>query len=56
MAKEVEKDNKIVYQCKVCGFHYRDKETAERCHEWCKKHKSCNLGIIKNAEDIKKPI
>lgn len=38
-----------VYQCPECGFHYRDKETAEKCEAWCKQYKSCNLEIVKLA-------
>ena len=38
-----------LYQCEEYGFKYADKEWAEKCQAWCKKHKSCNLEIIKNA-------
>jgi len=37
------------YQCKICKLYYKDKETAKKCYNWCKEHKSCNLEIIKNA-------
>ncbi|MEK7663943.1 MAG: nucleotide exchange factor GrpE [Patescibacteria group bacterium] len=40
-----------LYQCKECGFHYREKEMAEKCEMWCKEHKTCNVGIIKHAEE-----
>ena len=37
------------YQCKECGFRYKDKEWAEQCAAWCEKHHSCNLEIIQHA-------
>lgn len=37
------------YQCPVCGFHYREKETALRCEAWCRTHKSCSMEITKMA-------
>ena len=39
----------IFYQCPVCKLWYKDKKWAEKCKTWCKKHKSCNLEIIKHA-------
>ncbi|MBT4824119.1 hypothetical protein HN695_00540 [Candidatus Woesearchaeota archaeon] len=38
-----------IYQCKECNFKYENKEIAEKCEAWCRKHKSCNLEIIKFA-------
>ena len=35
------------YYCEKCGLAYIDKKKAFECDEWCKKHKSCNLEIIK---------
>ncbi len=43
------KDNQTLYQCEACGFHYFDKETAEKCEAWCREQNSCNLEIIKEA-------
>ena len=37
------------YKCQECGFHYLDKKNVEKCAEWCRKHNSCNLEIIKKA-------
>lgn len=37
-------------QCPECGLKYQKKEWADKCEAWCKKHKSCNLDIIKHAE------
>lgn len=41
------------YQCPACGFHYRDKTTADKCEVWCKSHKSCNIEITAYAEENK---
>jgi hypothetical protein len=38
-----------LYECKECGMKYNDKELARKCETWCKKHKSCNLEIIKHS-------
>jgi hypothetical protein len=45
MVKEI--NNK--YQCEQCKLFFKDKKTAQKCENWCKKYKSCNLDIIKEA-------
>lgn len=49
MVKEILKNNNKVYQCEECKFIYKNKNLAEKCEQWCKKHHSCNLEIIKHA-------
>jgi len=49
MVEPVVQNNKTVYQCEVCGFHYEQKEMAQKCEEWCGKRYSCNIEIIKYA-------
>lgn len=49
MVRELRDGDKTLYQCKECGFCYRDREFAEQCEAWCRKHKSCNLDITKHA-------
>lgn len=41
--------DKNLYQCEVCGFHYREKKTAEKCEAWCRAHHTCNIEITKEA-------
>lgn len=48
MVKMVINDEKV-YQCEECGFEYEEKEWAEKCEAWCKKHHSCNIEITKHA-------
>ncbi len=45
---------KNIYQCPECGFHYYQKEAAEKCARWCKEHRSCNLEIVKEAIENQK--
>ncbi len=42
-----EKDN--YYFCEKCGFKYATKNFAEKCEDYCSKHNSCSLEIIKHA-------
>lgn len=38
-----------LYQCPECGFWYKEKKWAQKCEQWCRKHKSCNIEITKHA-------
>ena len=49
MAKEIIREREIHYECKECKLIYKNKEIAEKCEKWCKKHKSCSLDITKYA-------
>jgi hypothetical protein len=50
--------DKELYQCEECGFRYEEREWAEKCEAWCKKHQSCNVKIAAHAisqnEKVKK--
>ena len=35
--------------CDECKLKYKDKIWADKCEEWDKKHKSCNLEITRHA-------
>jgi len=50
MVKTIQKQNKILYQCEICGFQYDQKEWAEKCEAWCKEHHSCNIEIIAHGQ------
>lgn len=52
MIKEIEKDGKKYYICKLCKMAYNSKELAQKCEDWCRKYKSCNLEIIKHAVEL----
>ena len=41
MVNELERKGKIVYQCEICGFGYKDIDTAEKCEQYCDTHGSC---------------
>lgn len=53
MIKGIIKETGNYYQCKECKLVYKDKNWAEKCEEWCKKNRSCNLEITKHATNIK---
>lgn len=42
------KDNTL-FLCEMCGLGYSDKETAQKCEEWCKKTGTCSIEITKKA-------
>jgi len=52
MVKETNLEGEIVFKCEKCGWLYEDFNIAERCQEWCEKHKSCNLRFQKYAIKI----
>jgi hypothetical protein len=52
MVKEVTRNNKTYYQCEICKFYYKDKEWAQKCEDFCKKHKSCSIEITKHSVKI----
>ncbi len=53
MVGEENFDNEIVFKCMKCGWLYKDREKAERCEKWCKKHSLCNPEITKFAIKMK---
>lgn len=42
------------YQCKDCGLHYEDEETAQKCYEFCSKYQACSTEITKLSTEYKK--
>ena len=49
------KNDPELNQCLECGLHYKDKEQAKKCEEWCREYQSCNLEITSNAVENKSP-
>jgi len=49
LVKEKRINNKLIFICGVCGLGYSDKETAEKCEEWCRKTGTCSIEITKKA-------
>ncbi|MBI5072876.1 hypothetical protein HZA99_03590 [Candidatus Woesearchaeota archaeon] len=46
--RSINQKNKL-YRCSICHFQYKTKAWAEKCEQWCKIHKSCNMDITKYA-------
>jgi hypothetical protein len=42
-------DNSTLYQCPVCGLHYKEEETAKDCEAFCSQHNACSLEIIQHS-------
>ncbi|MHA2026786.1 MAG: hypothetical protein ACW98U_12870 [Candidatus Thorarchaeota archaeon] len=38
-----------LYLCEECDMLYREEELAQKCEDWCREMKSCNLEITKHA-------
>ena len=53
MVSEKIKDGKKYFICEECDFAYLDKETAQKCTDWCNKYHQCNLEITKAAVNLK---
>jgi hypothetical protein len=49
MVNELRRKSATVYTCELCGFGYRDLETAERCEQYCDMHGSCSIEITQKA-------
>lgn len=49
MVKIIQKEDRELHQCEECGFYYNEKEWAEKCENWCRENKSCNLEITAHA-------
>jgi len=49
MVKEINFRGKKTYVCERCGFHYLDKETVQKCENFCSTHNMCSTEITKNS-------
>lgn len=37
------------FKCEECGFHYREKEMAEKCEEHCRDYDACDTEYVQKA-------
>ncbi len=51
--KNLGSEKQRLYQCNICKLNYKEKEWAEKCEDWCRKYKSCNLAITRHALERK---
>ncbi|MDY6778879.1 MAG: hypothetical protein SVU32_09510 [Candidatus Nanohaloarchaea archaeon] len=49
MVSEEQFEGEASFACDVCGLHYRERETAERCEAYCREHDACSTEIIKES-------
>jgi hypothetical protein len=49
VVSEVKKASEIVFLCELCGFGYRDLETAERCEQYCYTHSRTSVALARKA-------
>jgi hypothetical protein len=49
MVKELKKEDRTIFLCDECGLGYADRETVEKCEEWCKKTNTCSIEITRKA-------
>lgn len=50
MVTEKKVDGRTIFVCDICGLGYLDKETAQKCEDWCGKNPgTCNLQISQKA-------
>jgi len=54
MVKEVVSKGKTYYECEECNMFYKSKDVAQKCENFCRENKSCNIEIIKHAVDLDK--
>jgi len=43
-----------LFQCPVCKLHYRTKDFADKCAEFCKANNACSLEIIQHSVENEK--
>lgn len=53
MVEEKKVNGMNYFKCSACGFFYKERQLAQKCEDFCKEYKSCNLEITKNAVKVK---
>jgi hypothetical protein len=38
-----------LYLCEECDLLYKEEDLAQKCEDWCREKKSCNLEIARHA-------
>lgn len=56
LVSERKLDSQIVFVCDECGLGYLDRETAQKCEEWCKRTGTCSIEITKKAVYFPDPL
>ena len=49
MVEETNLEGEIIYKCEKCGWLYKDREIAQKCEKYCRRHNAYNLKYTKFA-------
>lgn len=49
MVSPKEHEGETIFICDLCGFGYKDRDTAESCEEYCAEYNSCSIEITRSA-------
>jgi len=49
MVREAVVEGRKIYLREVCGLGYLERDTAEECEKFCRKHHACSLEITRKA-------
>jgi len=49
MVHEIPQNGKRLYICDVCSLSYEERAWADKCEDYCTKHRACSLEITRHA-------
>jgi hypothetical protein len=49
VVRELKRMSETIFLCELCGFGYRDLETAERCEQYCYTHEHTSVLLVQKA-------
>jgi hypothetical protein len=49
MVNELKRTSGTIFMCELCGFGYRDLETAEQCEQYCYMHGHTSAAVARKA-------
>ncbi len=52
MVRKINSLGVAYFQCGICKFSYKTEQKAQKCENWCRENKSCNIEITKDAVKI----